>query len=191
MSKRTAIVLSLIMLPAGAFVLLVFFHVVGLDVSDEFIPLLTNAQQLAERAPHIAVVREAIESISAMFLTVQIGLFVMIGFAISTTMSDREKGIITLLASSAFIFCSVVAFFYGYLVRYQILERVNAGFLDYTAVSTSLATQAIWVTLAGLFGVTASLLMLSSKIESPKDIGNSLSKALSRSPTRRTTNVSS
>lgn len=138
------------------FVMGIRFGVIVLDSTEGIIPVEENIEVLEKLSPKLTASASASSDVAYMLFTVQLALFVLIGFGLKdASFSKLLNSIPFATVSSAFIAVSFLSIYFGYLARFQALERVNAGFNDFFAVQDTLARQALWVGISAVLAIAA------------------------------------
>lgn len=143
------------------FMSLIFSGLLNLDFSDDFIIQNQEPNSLAKIAAHSSAILAAVEGLSTFFFAIHTGLFVLVGFSINASLkNDEPVDILAHVAIAAFVLSSLSTFYFGFLVRFQVLERVSAGHGDFGSILDSVASQGAALGVTSIFAVWAAGLLL-------------------------------
>ncbi|HEV7252672.1 MAG TPA: hypothetical protein VGN97_06190 [Mesorhizobium sp.] len=156
-----------------AFALLVYAGLLDLDRTSEIIPIVSDRGELEKTGDHLGAVVSAVDGTAGMLMTIQIGLFVMVGFAFGGAFRGEDRlALFAVAASAAFVACSFVSLHFGFIARLQLTERVTTGSLDYEAVAETLTHQGVWLGIAAAFAVAAVAWQLAVAQDKPLRTGS-------------------
>ncbi|HSK39363.1 MAG TPA: hypothetical protein VK943_06320 [Arenibaculum sp.] len=113
-------------------------------------------KRLYDISSYLAVAAASADHLISMLMSVVIGLFVMVGFALRLSFSvDRHFSWLQIFAYSAFLVCAFFAMVLGYAARIQMFELINTANTDFSNVQITMGRQAFFVSLSAILAVAA------------------------------------
>jgi hypothetical protein len=119
-----------------------------------------DPEYLSRVGQQIENLTSATDQMLSMFLTIEIGLFVIIGFSVRSISNTPFVAVSQTVVLFGFLISVFTSSYFGYLARLQVIDLVNAVQLDFSNVEITIARQALSLGLAGVFATTAAALSI-------------------------------
>jgi hypothetical protein len=118
-------------------------------------------QRLSQIGPYLSAGLASVDQAVSMLITVQLGLFVLVGFVLRGTLAaDHRPTPAQSLAGCVFLVCAFASVTLGYAARMQALESVDLARPDFSAVEITVGRQAFFVATSAIFALFVAVVSL-------------------------------
>ena len=143
-TRANLLVAALLPVVLLGLILSIYFDIIDLDGVAQAIPIIEDKLELSQLGAHLANINNVLQGTISYILTIQLGIFLTIGFSFGITLQKgHTPSSFILLLHLIFLGCAVLSFHYGYAAYLLLAERIVAAYLDYGAVNSAIAQRAM------------------------------------------------